>query len=165
MTSQTGAENVSRQPIFSRQTVDPRADGATRIVHVDAAGVTIERVIQGVRMRVGVPVAAYRGLVLALRHPTGTATLTLRHDDADLNVVLGGGEAVALARKARAWAHVLNQPVAIEDAYVKALPSFARRTKRAEPTRRSRFSRRRGSGLAGRMETSFAQEHEIIARD
>ena len=159
MTSQTAAD------IFCRHAVDPRADGATRLVHVNATGVTIERVLQGVRMRVGVPVAAYRGLTLAIRHPMGTATLTLRHDDNDLDVVLGSGEAIALARKARAWGHLLCQPVAIEDACVKLRPSLARRTKRVEPSRRSRFSRRREIGLACRSETSFAHEDEIIARD
>lgn len=165
MISQTGADHDSRQIFFTRRAVDPRADGATRIVHVNAAGVTIERVLRGVRMRIGVPVAAYQGLFLAVRHLTGTATLTLRHDDTDLDVVLGGGEAIALARKARAWGRLLNQPVAIEEACVMMRPSLSRRSKRAEPTRRSSFSRRRKTGLARRMAASFAHEHEIIARD
>lgn len=149
----------------TRHAVDSRADGATRVVHVNAKHVVIERVLRGVRMRVGVPVTAYRGLVLAVRQPTGTATLTLRHDDSDLDVTLGSGEAIDLARKARAWSHVLGQPVAIEEACVTMRPAIARRTKRPAPSRRSRFSRRRKVGAADRLGTSFVGEHEIIARD
>ncbi len=165
MSSQPGADTHARHLLLKKQAVDPRADGATRMIHVDTSGVTIERVLRGVRMRIGIPVAAYQGLFLAVRHPIGTATLTLRHDDTDLDVELGGGEAIALARKARAWGRLLDQPVAIEEACIKLQSSLERRTKRAAPSRRSRFARRRKLGRAACMATSFAHEHEIIARD
>ena len=159
--SQTAIETFS----VVRQAIDPRADGARRLVHVSATGVTIERVLQGVRMKVGVPVAAYRGLVLAVRHPTGRATLTLRHEDHELDVTLGDGEAIELARKARAWSHLLGQPVAIEEASVAIGTPFSRRGKAPKAGRRSRFARRRKLGERGRLSTSFAGEREIIARD
>ena len=150
---------------ITRHAVDPRADGARRTVCVSATRVTIERVLQGVRMKVGVPVSAYRDLVFAVRQPSGRATLILRHEDAELDVTLDAGEAIQLARKARAWSHVLGQPVRIEEAFVAMLaPQVRRKASAAKIGRRSRFARRRKPGVVGRLETSFAGEHEIIAR-
>lgn len=152
----------------TRHAVDPRADGARRTVCVSATRVTIERVLQGVRMKVGVPVAAYSGLVFAVRPPTGQATLTLCHEDAELDVTLDSGEAIALARKARAWSHVLGQPVRVEEACVAMGRPQPRRSEAlktaAKPGRRSRFARRRKTGVATRLDVSFKGEHEIIAR-
>ena len=125
---------------------------------------TIERVLRGMRMKVGVPVAAYRGLVLAVRQPTGHATLTLRHEDSELDVTLGSGEAVDLAHKARAWSHLLGQPVRIEEACVAMGTPLARRAKAPTPGRRSRFARRRKPGDPARLAVAFAGEREIIAR-
>ena len=159
--SQTAIDAFS----VTRHAVDPRADGAKRTVHVSATRVTIERVLQGVRMKVGVPVAAYRGLILAVRQPTGHATLVLRHEDRELDVTLGAGEAIELARKARAWSHLLGQPVAIEEACVAMGTPLPRNAKPLKPGRRSRFARRRKLGNARRAEMSFAHESEIIARD
>ena len=158
--NQTAAEHFE----ITRHAVDPRADGARRVVSVNATRVTIERVLQGVRMKVGVPVAAYHGLVFAVRQPSGHATLTLRHEDAELDVTLDSGEAIALARKARAWSHVLGQPVRIEEACVAMGAAHPRHGKAMKPGRRSRFARRRKTGAASRLETSFEGEHEIIAR-
>jgi hypothetical protein len=69
-----------------------------------------------------------------------------------------------LARKARAWAHLLDQPVSIEEACITMRPTLPRRVKRAKPSRRSRFARRRKVGVAARMGRSFPHEDEIIAR-
>ena len=149
----------------TRHAVDPRADGAARTVHVSAERVTIERTLKGVRMKLGVPVSAYRGLVLAVRQPTGHATLTLHHEDRELDVTLASGEAVALARKARAWSHVLGQPVRIEEACIAMNEPTARRLKPVKPGRRSCFARRRKQGDGRKLAVSFAGEHEIIARD
>jgi hypothetical protein len=144
--------------------IDPRADGAKRIVHVSATQVTIERTLQGVRMRVGVPIAAYRDLAIAVRLPAGNATLSLRHDDSELDVVLASGEAMALAAVAKDWSKMLDKPIAVEKAYVAMHEAIGRRTKRFESPRRSKFSRRRKTGLVARMDQSFAHEDEIIAR-
>ena len=126
----------------TRHAVDPRADGAARTVHVSADRVTIERTLKGVRMKLGVPVSAYRGLVLAVRQPTGQATLTLHHEDRDLDVTLASGEAILLARKARAWSHVLGQPVRVEEACIAMDTPTARRLAPLKPGRRSVRSRR-----------------------
>ena len=149
----------------TRHAVDPRADGAARIVHVSAERVTIERTLKGVRMKLGVPVSAYRGLVLEVRQPTGHATLTLHHEDHELDVTLASGEAIQLAHKARAWSHVLGQPVSIADACIAMNEPTARRLPPVKPGRRSRFARRRKPGDQSRLASSFASEHEIIARD
>ena len=149
----------------ARHAADPRADGASRTVRVSATAVTIERSLDGVRMRVGVPVAAYTGLVIAVQAPGGRATLSLRHDDSDLDVVFGSGEAEEVARTARAWSHVLGKTIAVEEACVAMGGAQGRRHKRIKPGRRSAFSRRRKPGVAARAARSFAAEHEIIARD
>ena len=149
----------------SRHAADPRADGGRRLVRVGAKAVTIERSLEGVRMRVGVPVAAYRGLYIAVQAPSGRATLSLRHEDSELDVVLGSGEAEDVARSARAWSRVLGKAVAVEKACVTIDAPHARGRKRMKPSRRSAFSRRRKPGVAARGRTSFAGEHEIIARD
>ena len=150
----------------TRHAADPRADGGCRLVRVGATAVTIERSLAGVRMRVGVPVAAYRGLFIAVQAPNGRATLSLRHDDCELDVVLGSGEAAEVARSARAWSHVLGKAVEVEEACVAMRGAHARRRKRIKPSaRRSAFSRRRKPGIAASARRSFAGEHEIIARD
>ena len=149
----------------TRQTVDPRADGARRTVRLSATAVTIERSFEGVRMRVGVPVTSYRGLFIAVRAPDGGATLSLRHDDGELDVVLTSGAAEDVARAARAWSHVLGKPIAVEEACVSLRAAHARGRKRMKPGRRSAFARRRKPGVATRAARSFAAEHEIIARD
>lgn len=157
-------QNALKTFSVTRHGVDPRADDARRIVHINATHVSIERVLQGVRMRIGVPVGAYRALVIAINAPNGNATLTLRHDDHELDVMLASGEAIEIAQKAKAWNAVLGTAIVIEEACVAMLKTIARRTKRAAPSRRSRFARRRAMGSAVRLATSFAGEREIIAR-
>lgn len=149
----------------TRHAADARADGARRLIRVSATTVTIERSFEGVRMRVGIPMAAYRGLFIAVQAPNGRATLSLRHDDGELDVVLGSGEAEEVARSARAWSHVLGKAVAVEEACVAIRGAHARRCKRLKPARRSSFSRRRKLGSPALARTHFTGEHEIIARD
>ena len=149
---------------ISRHAVDPRADGAHRLVHLTAEAVTIERTVGGIRMRVGVPVKAYRDLVICLRLSSGRATLKLRHHDSELDVVIGSGAAIDVARSARAWSAVTGKAVVIEEACVRLGRPFPRLRKRAKPSRRSRFTRDRKVGDAGRLQSCFAGEREIIAR-
>ncbi len=163
--SQPAFDTALQSFSVTRHAADPRADGGCRLVRVGATAVTIERSLDGVRMRVGVPVAAYRGLFIAVQAPNGRATLSLRHDDSELDVVLGSGEAAAVARSARAWSHVLGKAVQVEEACVIMRGAHARARKRMKPARRSAFGRRRKPGVAARAQRSFAAEHEIIARD
>ena len=149
---------------ITRSAIDPRADGARRVVHVSATHVTIERVLQGVRMRIGVPVAAYRDLVIGVRAPSGSGVLRLRHDDPDLSITLAAGEATEVARQAQAWGALFERQIGLEDEHIDAKRSISRR-RRTEVLRNQRFSRRRQVGVSTRLATSFAGEHEIIARD
>ena len=153
---------------ITRRGIDPRADDARRTVHIGATLITIERVLEGVKMRIGVPVAAYRHLVVAVHLPAGRAALVLRHDDPDLDVTLATGGATAMALAAKDWAVVLGKPIAVEQACVTVARAIARRRKcgkAAHAGRRSSFARRRRTGRPERLATSFAHEHEIIARD
>ena len=149
---------------LSLTTVDPRADGARRHVDVSVSTVTIERRLHGVKMRIAVPISAYHGLVIAVRLPSARATLTLRHMDRDFDVTLADGDAMEVARIAKAWSDAAHQPIVIERAFIGMSDPIPRRTKRAAPKRRSRFARRRKVGDVGRSETVFAGEDEIIAR-
>lgn len=149
---------------ITRSARDPRSDGATRTVHLNRSSATIDRTVAGVRMRVGVPVSSYLRLVISVQSPLGRATLTLRHTDAELDVVIGTGEALDVARSARAWSSVLHKPVEVEEAGVRLGTAFARQRKRAKPSRRPQFARRRKPGMLDRLQTRFAGEREIIAR-
>ena len=158
--SETAIETFS----VTRRAADPRADGGGRIVHVNARQIVIERQVQGVRMTVAVPVACYQGLIISLRVPTATATLRLTHEDQDLEVALASGDAMEVAQKAKAWSIVFGKEIRIEEAAVCMSEPFARQRNRTKPSRRSSFARRRRTGVASRLDSSFASEHEIIAR-
>lgn len=149
---------------ITRRAIDPRADGGTRVVHVSATRISIDRVLEKVRMRVAVPVAAYQDLVLSVRLQAGTATLRLRHEDPDLDVALATGEAIEVTQKAKGWGVVFGKTVVVEEVCVPILPPFARQRQRVKATRRSSFAKRRKIGIADRQAISFAGEDEIIAR-
>lgn len=148
----------------SRHAIDLRADGARRDILITRSSVTIDRVFQGIRMRVGVPTAAYRRLDIAARFPSGGATLILRHDDADLDVVLAQGDGIEVARKAKAWSVFLGKEILIEAASIRMGEAIARRTTPPRRKRRSTFAQRRKVGVVAYIGTSFSNEHEIIAR-
>ena len=169
------SQSAGRTPFetfrITRRAVDPRADGGCRTVHVGASQVMIERVLRGVRMRIAVPVASYDHLVVASLLPVGRAMLRLRHDDPDLDVTIATGEATAIAQGASDWAVVLGKAIVVERACVSVRGTLVRRTRRTRLAktkcagRRSPFARRRATGSLQRLGRSFADEHEIIARD
>ncbi len=75
---------------FYRIAADPRADHGTRAIALAPDTIRIERLLQGVKMRIHVPVAAYRGVLLAAR-PDGDGEayeIKLMHRDSDLCVTL-----------------------------------------------------------------------------
>jgi hypothetical protein len=148
----------------TRRVSDPRADGGARVVHLGAKQIVIERTVRGVRMAVAVPVAAYVALVVSVRLQDGKATLTLRHEDRDLDVPLGSGEALAIAREAKAWGALFNLAVDLEQAGVPIYTAFPRELGRVKRSRRSAFAKRRKVGVLSRLAVSFGNEHEIIAR-
>lgn len=71
---------------------DQRADKGVRHVSIAGGVVKIERSIAGIVMRLDIPVSAYRGVALSLHaaagHPDYRFTLSLKHEDPDLDIRL-----------------------------------------------------------------------------
>ncbi len=67
---------------------DQRADGGTRTIRLSARGIRIDRALGGVKMRLAVPIEAYRGVVLTREDKLQRRfyRLTLDHSDADLSI-------------------------------------------------------------------------------
>jgi hypothetical protein len=147
----------------TRHAYDPRADYGRRTVHLSLTQVSIERVLDGVKMRIAVPVAAYGGLRIRVQAPRGRSVLTLVHEDPDLNVQLASGDSREIAIAAKAWASVLEKPLAVESGITMKAPK-SRDLKRPQPSRRSSFARRRKVGCPVRLSHVFRGESEIIAR-
>jgi hypothetical protein len=148
----------------TRRFADPRADGGARIVHVSSRQIVIERSVGGVRMKVAVPVATYRALVVSVRLQDGTATAVLRHDDRDLDLPLAAGKAMDVAREAKAWGALFGHTVELEEAGVPIYCAFPRQRDGIKGERGSAFAKRRKVGVQSRLSISFRGEREIIAR-
>src|SRR5712691_11898082 len=73
---------------FSAQ--DGGADGQTRQVEICRERVVLRRAVRGIPMKVGVPVAAFRGVSLRMLAAEGDAavSVTLDHQDGALSVPL-----------------------------------------------------------------------------
>jgi hypothetical protein len=84
---------------------DCRADGGVRTVRLDSRGVCIERALAGVKMRLAVPIEAYRGVILSREDKLERQfyRLSLAHRDADLSVTLG--QANDITRLVEQWSH------------------------------------------------------------
>ncbi len=69
---------------------DPRADGGQRQIFIAAHEIAIDRKVAGVRMRLALPIRAFRGVSLALlQGPRGSFyRVALDHSDPDLRVTL-----------------------------------------------------------------------------
>lgn len=142
----------------TRHAYDSRADRRCRTVHMSMTQVTIERVFDGIKMSVAVPVAAYQALTIRIQSPSGTAVLTLSHgSDSDLDIFLASGEAKEVTIAAKAWGAVLEKPILVQSGAAMLPPQ-----PRSSPT--LKVPRRRASGDVQRMKTRFAGEREIIAR-
>ena len=155
---------------------DARADGAQRRVSFAPGLVRIDRRLQGMSMRIGVPMAQFSGVLLRLlegRNGAACFQVSLAHADPDLAIVLeetadaGRGDA-----SWRRWGEDLRLPLLVErvEGRIEPLrtpPSSSTPDRRCKPgrSRRGRFAARRRMGEAGRAEVRFAGEREIIARD
>ncbi len=108
---------------------DRRADGGTRIVRLSPRGVRIERALGGVKMRLAVPIEAYRGVVLGGddRLERRFYRLTLDHADADLSVTLSRATDISvLVDEWANWARFFAMP-ALLDEKIGAEPEKRRR--------------------------------------
>ena len=96
-------------PICGVTQPDPRADNEQRRVCVAEGRVMIDRKVEGVAMRLGLPCSAYRGVVLALAGAPDNPRFIIRldHADPELSVVLAetadGDDIVAL------WCQLADQ--------------------------------------------------------
>ena len=155
---------------------DPRADGGQRDVTLTTLQVTIGRRVHGVRMKIRVPMAAYRGIALGLETTLGGRLcykVGLRHHDGDLDVLLietfDETEAMTMWR---GWAQHLGLAMIVEredgvlERFAEAGSSaraFQRRRGTPETLRsRGRFARRRSMGAKRADECVHRDEREII---
>ena len=150
---------------------DPRADGGQRRVTLGADTVRIDRSLAGVRMKLALPVRAYRGVSLAvIEGAKGTFyRLALDHADPDLRVTLAEArDPEALVPEWRGWAKYFRLPrlaqgageffVAIEGRLGELVLGQAQPRKRGWPLK---FRRSRMSGL---RRAPKVREH-VVHRD
>ncbi len=96
---------------------DRRADGGTRTVRLSRRGVRIERALGGVKMRLAVPIEAYRGVMLERedRLERRFYRLTLDHADADLAVTLSRASEISpLIDLWANWARFFAKPALLD---------------------------------------------------
>ena len=161
---------------------DRRADGLQRTVSLSRECVRIDRRVEGIAMRVAVPVTAYRGVALTLDADAAGALhygLHLLHRDADLSVTLDrASDDADIVADWRLWSRFFRLPALVERqaglieeadlnlgglAIGTAAPT--RRAPRFRPKRRPAFLARRKVGDDGLRAFSHAGETELVARD
>jgi hypothetical protein len=92
---------------------DPRADGGQRRVTLGADTIGIDRSLSGVRMKLALPVRAYRGVSLSVIEGAQGAVyrLALDHADPELGVTLAESrDPEALVAEWRGWAKYFRLP-------------------------------------------------------
>ncbi len=160
----------------------PRAGGhaaAGQVAIIGRDSVMIRRETgAGVPLYVTVPIAAYSGVLLAVRDEPGAPLVELRlhHSNSDLDVPLfEADDTCDVIADWQSWARTLSRPLLIRDADgtitepyerlggVVVKPAAARRANRFFAERRPRFLCRRSVG--GRLPGLVHREAEIIARD
>ena len=148
---------------------DERADGGMRIVRLSPRGIRIDRALRGVKMRLAVPIEAYRGVVLARedRLERRFYRLSLDHADADLSVTLSRAVDIStLIDQWSNWARFFAKPALLDEA-IGAEPEThgirrLRRSARVKRRTRSR-PRSRAGRLAGPAKI-FGPGRELISR-
>jgi len=166
---------------FSAQ--DGGADGRIRQIEVGRDRVVMRRAVRGIPMKVGVPVAEFRGVSLRILPPRGDTTaaiaVTLDHCDAALSVPLfvaaDGDDGVATWKS---WGRVLGLPLLLVDQDGTAREAFSqvgrlvvgkplprRRRRAAVKWRRPRILMRRKPARLSENPTVHRGEREIIARN
>jgi hypothetical protein len=161
---------------------DGNADGEVRQVELDRDRVVVRRAVRGIRMKVGVPVAEFRGVSMRMLpaegdHPAAAA-VTLEHRDPALSIPLfiatDGSDLVA---EWKAWGRVLGLPLLVVETdgslrepfkrlggVAVGTPSPRRRRRGPVKWRRPRFLMRRKAGRPLAQPPVYRDEREIIAR-
>lgn len=160
---------------------DRRADGHHRMVSLSRDTVRIDRRIDGIAMRVAVPVSAYRGVALSLIADGAGALhyqLHLLHRDQDLSVILDcAGDDADILADWRLWSRFFRLPALVErraglveqaDLTLGGLlvgpAGPSRRAPRFRSKRRPSFLARRKAGNDRLSALCHLGEREIIAR-
>jgi hypothetical protein len=157
---------------------DELADGRARVIEIDREQVLLHRSVNGVRMRLRIPMEVFRGVaVRVLDWNDSEVAITLEHPDPALTVALHRAEGIEdSAAEWQSWGRVLGLPLLIEDVdgtlrspveMIGALMTgeVALRRRRKTPLRKRRpyfLARRRGFGL-GIASAVHRGEREIIA--
>jgi hypothetical protein len=162
---------------------DGSADGEIRQVELDRDRVVLRRAVRGIQMKVGVPVAEFRGISMRMLPAEGdqpaVAAVTLEHRDSGLSVPLfiatDGGDVVA---EWKSWSRVLGLPLLVVETDGSLREPFQRlggigvgvssprrRRRGAVAWRRPRFLMRRKTGRTLAEPSVFRGEREIIARN
>jgi len=160
---------------------DAVADGRVREVELHRERVVVRRCLNGMRMALNLPVAAFAGVALRLTREGASAAVAvvLAHKDPGLMLPLFvSAEPDEAFAEWRIWGQVLGLPLLVTEPDGSLRNPFARmggvRLERPRPRRRRRsaLKRRRPSILMRRMPgklTALAPVHrgerEIIARD
>jgi hypothetical protein len=156
---------------------DPRADGGRRHITLGANTIGIDRSLSGIRMKLALPVRAFRGVALAVVEGAhGTFyRVALDHVDPDLRVTLNEGvNPEALVAEWRGWAKYFRLPrlaqgagefwVALDGRLGELVLGRVQPRKRGWPlkARRSRISASRKAGAKGQSLGLYRGEREII---
>jgi len=165
------------------QARDGGADGQIRNIELGRDRVVLRRAVRGIPMKVGVPVAEFRGVTLRTLPPEdgepAAVAVMLEHRDSALSVPLfvasEGSDAMA---EWKSWARVLGLPLLVEDEngtmrepfrrlgkVALGDPSPRRRRRAAIKWRRPSILMRRKPGRPSTEPTVHRGEREIIARD
>lgn len=162
---------------------DQGADGQVRQVELHREHVVLRRAVRGMRMSVGLPVSAFRGIALRLAPAEGeqpaAVTLTLDHNDDALCIPLyAASNSDNISAIWKAWGRVLGLPLLVAESdgavreVLERLGAVTRDDAQPRRRRRSVLKRRRPSIFlrrkAGRRidgANVHRGEREIIARN
>ena len=151
---------------------DMRADGGLRDIYLDQQCIRIERVVAGVKMRLAVPVAAYRGVVLSCEEKADQRLfyVTLAHRDDEFSVLLHAGtDWTGVLAIWQRWAKFFSQPAIFNDDLAanekspRAPPARQRRRSATLAERRPRFLMRRRQGRSGPLANMLEGARELIS--
>ena len=164
-------------------TEDERTDDRSRIVEIDRNHVLVLRSVNGVRMRLRIPLDGFLGVAVRIlfmgEDESCSAAITLEHRDPALSVALHvAADFDDVAAKWQLWGKVLGRPLLVADADgtlhepIKMLGELMvnegtkrRRRRTSLRKRRPYFSARR-KGFSLRLEPVVHRgEREIIARN
>jgi len=161
---------------------DQAADERVRFVELSRERVVLHRAVQGIKMVVKVPVAAYLGVAIRLEPQEDDApaavTVVLEHTDPGLSLLLyRAADGQDIAAEWQSWARVLGMPLLVAEADGRLREPFERigALRVAAPKRRRRrysILKRRRPSLPlrrkpgqRRADIIVHREREIIARN